>query len=48
MLLFQLNQEFNRKLPLDAATVARECMYGVSQRSITGLPMISRCVSAAL
>jgi len=34
--------------PLDAATVARECMYGVSQRSMTGLPRISRWVSALL
>lgn len=35
-------------LPFEAATVDSECMYGVSQRSITGLPMISRWVSLSL
>lgn len=35
-------------LPFEAATVDSECMYGVSQRSMTGFPMISRCVSVSL
>lgn len=35
-------------LPFEAATVDSECMYGVSHRSITGFPMISRWVSVSL
>ncbi|CAI7991182.1 hypothetical protein GBAR_LOCUS645 [Geodia barretti] len=34
--------------PFEAAMLASLCMKGVSQRSMTGLPMISRCVSALL
>ena len=33
--------------PLDAAIEASLCMYGVSQRSITGLPMITKCSSVS-
>ena len=33
--------------PLDAAMEASLCMYGVSQRSITGLPMITKCSSVS-